>query len=337
MRANLSKEQQLVLGVEFLGLGYKYCVCGDRELISYNNRNIVKMSSDELAELLDSLNGIESSETDKRLESTSRKYRLYLNEVKSLGVKIEAELGRRKLKGFEDSILNLCRFYAKTYCYEYSDEAIKIFIKNRKSKSVRDNPYYSLYYLILVRYAIKHKLPIKFEYHNYNDYKKIKNRIVLPLGMSCKASHFFLFGVDLETGETKRFLYSCINEMYTDLEEAFSFPDHDLLRNFKKPKNIEAFLSEEYSSEALNEAIDFKIEFYGDSYRRLLKTYNFEKIQEIESNRDEGKRVLLIRSKNVESIYSMLFAIGSSCKLVEPKIWVNQYQNKLKSIQRQYR
>lgn len=335
-KAKLSKEEQILLGIEFLGLGYKYCICDDREVHSIISKKNSRMSTDELAELLDSMSGTEAESSDDRIESSSRKYRQYANEVNSIGVRIEAELGRKRLIGFEESILKLTSFYAKSHCHEYSDEAIKLFIKNRKSKSIKDNQYYSLYYLILVRYATKHKFPIQFEYHNYNDHKKIKDRKVLPLGMSCKANHFFLFGVDLETGETKRFLFSCINEMYTDLEEAYSFPDLMNNSKMKFPPNIGRFLAEEYPSEATNEPIDFKIEFYGYSHRRLLKTYAFESIVEIDSNPKDGKSIYVISTKNTESLFAMLFAIGTTCKLISPAIWINKYQERLKSIQRQY-
>jgi hypothetical protein len=313
---NLTRQEQLILGIEQLGLA--------RKLVFVKEG----INSIRLIEILEQMQ-VENP-NDLFLEDREIPERKYNNYRKILQEEFGVILNFKKgwVQNFEedlDKIIKICSTYFQTICHRQNDISIKLFVKNRASQEIKETYADALSYLVAFKYAIRFGLKLEFKYSKFMN-QEISRRRVIPYALSIQNEYIDLIAYDVNDGIIKQFIINCISEL-----------NWNFYSEFIQFKNKSKFNLEEYKKSDLGnfyrEKVDYKISFSEFSFRHFVNTYDID--YEILENIDQ-KVFCRVSTSDWHLIQKILFQYNLYAKLLSPLLKVQEFQWMIQSLQKIY-
>ncbi len=332
-RIQLTKEEQILAGLEYLTLGKKL-VIQDKKinqtqlfylLEELNSRSHEEeIFSEEKEKFLDEKYSIH---LEKKSNNEAEKFRKKYEGYKKLlydKFQISIDLQKRIVSNFHDrnfkNICNVCSFYLSKLSVFVSEESIQLFVKNLPKPSD------ALYYLVFLKYAVRFQWQITFRYQKIMG--KENTRKVRAYSIAMKNGYLSFIGEDSD-GEIKSFILSSIVKIETDFFKILNQPQ----TTEKEIFNIENFESKNPSAVFYREKVIYEIEMAPNTFQHFKQTYNFDyKIY----SETEKKVTIQIETTDFFKISHLLFDYGTFCKLIRPEEKVKSFQEKIQDIKRHY-
>lgn len=153
-------------------------------------------------------------------ETLQRRYRFYLRTLEKLPLPIRADFRDRYISGVENgqTILQLLRMYLKDCVEDYNDAAVQNYC--HKTPQSPPNALDKFYRLVVLKYAIKHGLPLNLSYKKLFSLKEKAMR-VQPLAFSCRLGYFNLIARDYKDNIKKHFIAGRILKIKDDFYSLF--------------------------------------------------------------------------------------------------------------------
>jgi predicted DNA-binding transcriptional regulator YafY len=226
-----------------------------------------------------------------------------------------------------DRIHAICKDYLSEFCYYFSDETLRIAIKNWKT------PGDLLYFLIVLRYAIEFDFRIKFSYRKVM-FPFPENRSILPKIITLKDNNLGIIGLDSKDMQTKSFLLSRISNLQTNFIKAFRERPEDDMRS--APFNYSEYLANNPFAKYHKEVIDYEISISLNNLD-LLKHSKLNEHPITILQQDETEAKIVIKTHDEWSVFDMLFNYETYAKLTGPPTVVERFKEKLDRMSKHYK
>lgn len=309
-QVHLTKEQQLLMGIEQLALG--------REYILKQNR----FSAGELVSFHDSLQKTDAESDAGPDWGLDRKYSNYRKIFKSFDIPVVIDFQLKVIQGFDnrpDVLRRLLAAYLRSVSWNYSEEALDLFIRNTPLG------HDALFLLVVLHYSVLHGLRTEFVYRKFFSMLDT-NRRVVPLSILVTRGQFFLVALEPSTGRTKQFLLSRIVKLTGDF--VGSFNGRSLSTGPKVEFNPTRYLQ---SSEAdfSKPKRKYLLAMYGNTYDHFRHSFNVEH-RVIEGNPKKCRVEIETADENV--VFAIAFRYGEWCRIVEPQEVVERFRFKVRAV-----
>lgn len=340
MAKNLSKEQQLLQGLEILLLGNKWYIRGQsrNQLGETAKVGDMYIRFEEIHNIDDgNEEQPESDETDaeayeKRRTSLQeilrKRYSNYIKEVESkfkVNINFQSKICNLRNENNETNF-QIAKTIISKIAYSSSDDALKVALSNWEDKPA------FLTFLIVLKYAIKFQFPIEFK---YNKLMRLisSDRRVYPRSIALINGNLGIIAYDKNDQNTKSFLLGRIHspklDFYSDLlkskENSVTLPNFDLV----------TYLSTDPNAKFQKQEITYTIWMAKNNldFFKHTSTLPFE-IKEEDSIKNFA--IVEIKTFNEFQIFDLLFNYHTYAKLVGPPSAVENFKKKLKSLSEFY-
>ena len=313
---NLSRHEQLILGIEQLALARK---------LVFVKEGINSIRLIEIQDIRQIEDTNDTSQEDKDIpERKYNHYRKILQE--EFGVVLNFKKGL--IQNFEedlDKIILICATYLKTISNRYSEIPLKLFVKSRASIEINEKKADSISYLVAFKYAIKFGLKLEFTYSKFMT-KEISLHRVIPYALNIRGEYIDLIAFDTGDGLTKQFILNCISNL-----------NWNFYSEFIKLKDKSKFNLVEYEKSELGnfyrEEVEYKLEFSEFSFRHFTNTYDLD-IEILEMINQ--KIICKLKTTDWHLVQKILFQYNLYIKLLAPQDKVEEFQGNIKSLQKHY-
>jgi len=233
-KGNLSREEQIRHGIEQLAIAWKYV---------HQNENRMKVK--EFGNFIAELNYLNPDDPESAVPASDinrhfRNIRILVENKFDIMINLQQSQVTWN-PGREDKVYPIVEYYLKSFGDNYDANAVHLLLKNI-SYTDSDETFYkkgqklpglALYYLVVFNFAIKFRIPLRFNFRELMG-TKTSERYVLPLSLACRNGYVDLIGVDLneEKKPIKQFILSCIEGLGSDLYDEFQKAKK---RGFNKP------------------------------------------------------------------------------------------------------
>ncbi|MCW7467647.1 WYL domain-containing protein [Leptospira levettii] len=363
MAKNLTKEEQTQKGLEVLLLGREWYLKGrtKNQLDEINKvrdlyfrfDEIHKMDLDPEAwqrDLLEFEKGVEyeyeekygykeeikeEEELEKKTkkettyqEKIRKRLQNYLDEVKTqFGVTINFQSKQCSLKESDlPTIFSISSSILKSYAHLTSDDALQLVLRNWKDKIAFPT------FLIVVRYAIKFKLPIVFQYNKVMWFRQEPRR-VYPRAITLMDGKLGLISYDTKDKQTKSFILSRIQNPELDFyPELSSYLNNEMeLPNF----DLIDYLNNNPNAKFQKKEVIYTIWMTKNNLDYFLHSINLP-CKVIKEDKNTNSAIVEIKTYNEYLIFDMLFNYQRYAKLIGPKEAVSAFRDKLHDLTQFY-
>ena len=211
--------------------------------------------------------------------------------------------------------------YLKSIADHYDATALQLLLKNisyTKSESTfyqkgQKLPGLALYYMVVFRYAVKFRIPVRFIYREVMG-EKSSERYIMPLSLACRNGYVDLVGVDLNEPQhgTKQFILSCIEGLGTDFYEEFNRSRDN---GFAKPAEFDY---DEYKKTAeyrfRKPLRDYRIQMWGHTYHHFCHSYLID--HKVVEHKSDKNITVQFQSSDWRSVAGILINYAGFSKLI---------------------
>lgn len=314
MGKNPTQEKQLELAIEHLALSYEYVF--QRQ----------EMTLSELAFFLDDLQmeyGRITDESQRRAAPESN-FKNYRKQLRKSEFSVDYDYRGLGFSGLDnmEKVSRMCAFYVGRFCINFEQDAHEIFIKNISQNG--QYPLRPIWYLVLIKYAVKFRLPFFFTYHKMNS-SDISDRKIIPYALAMRENYIDLIGKDND-GLDKQFIISRIKKIKTDLYQAWNDYQANLYEGRKSEFHYNEYLSTPEGS-FQREAKTYRLRLFVHSYDHFCHTYNIDHHIVAEQSESEYDVDIEFKSVNHRLVRMIVFNYGKYCRLLAPPDEADKYRS----------
>lgn len=327
---NLTKNEQLLLGIEQIAFGNHYVMNQKKSLNEMiDMMYYFQQTPDELKDDQDDSNDQSSIQdgvgASNSIQKNYQNYRRLLTEKYGVIIDFKRHIFSG-LNSHPEIYRSICSFYLKSISFNFDFNALDKWLQNEQQR------FEVLTRLVMIKYYIKFGLLLNFDYEKLMSSTQSERKII-PMAITSRNGYLDVIGYDPSTDEMKYYILSCITQIHSDLWQEFEGGEW----NYKQSENFDVDEFEKKSPNASfkRETQRYTIRLSGNSYHHFRNTYHLD-YTPIDQENDNEYVTITFETTDTRMVKSLLFDYGVWCKLIEPKKIIDEFKEKLGGILEHY-